>query len=607
LASGYANNANFTFTVQDSGTIGNPITFSGGWNTSTDSRDGDTWFDGQISTANGIYMSSKNYLTFDHISLTRYYIGFNHSMCNYVTFLNCNCIGNLYGLQNWGAGSSTGTVFSSGLNFSNNSYGICHTCQGIWTCSISSAIKCDSNSTDGFGVSTFSATYYVVLTQDAEISACNNGVNGFAWCCTGAIFNSPLILSYNASKGLYLYYSSRCVFNAPITVNSSNNAINVHAGSGNVFNSGATITGNNNNVMVWFLNLGDTTTFNCDISGNNNGYAVYAAAVNTGNIFNGNITMTNLTGYGMQILETYNLVFNGDVSITKTAGDAYYGIWFQTISKNIVFNGNVTLDGFSQNIFFTGGNMIEGVYFNKTLNVYNSRSTVINNQSYPVDNIYIKRLVVTNITPLASTAIYNTYSKNFVINSANISGYTGYAFYGAYGNIICSNCTVTDVTGLVTFAPSAIFTNTSVQMSNVGAEPNVHKNYYYGGLIQSDSGTRHTASGISWKLSPTSTDRNINYPIKMSVAKIAVNANAPVTVTAWMYRDNAGITGSLVCSGYQLAGIDIDVIGSLIQVNQWEQVSITLNPTAQGVVEIVCLAYGGSAYNVWIDDLGVSQ
>jgi len=87
----------------------------------------------------------------------------------------------------------------------------------------------------------------------------------------------------------------------------------------------------------------------------------------------------------------------------------------------------------------------------------------------------------------------------------------------------------------------------------------------YGTIISDATVGRITPlSGISWKLSPTNIIRDVNYPLTLSVAKIACNANALVTVKAWMARSSAtDICGSLYYHGGQLPGA-LDDISSLM-------------------------------------------
>lgn len=128
------------------------------------------------------------------------------------------------------------------------------------------------------------------------------------------------------------------------------------------------------------------------------------------------------------------------------------------------------------------------------------------------------------------------------------------------------------------------------------------------GIITSDTTTRHTASGISWKMSPTSTNADVNVPLKLSIAKIACTANNLVTVKAWMRRDDTGLTMSLCCPANQLSGITSDVVSSMTAAaNTWEEITITFTPTEAGTVEIFALAYGGTSYNGYVDDMTITQ
>lgn len=59
-------------TLQDSGTAGNYITFSGGWNTSTNTQDGETWVDGQNGLGRFINFSTFEFNNFDRINGCRF-------------------------------------------------------------------------------------------------------------------------------------------------------------------------------------------------------------------------------------------------------------------------------------------------------------------------------------------------------------------------------------------------------------------------------------------------------------------------------------------------------------------------------------------------------
>ncbi len=66
---------NSIFSVQDSGTAGNPITFSGGWNTSSNLQDGQSYFDGLNGYGVAFNLNGKFYTNTERLSFTRYYHG----------------------------------------------------------------------------------------------------------------------------------------------------------------------------------------------------------------------------------------------------------------------------------------------------------------------------------------------------------------------------------------------------------------------------------------------------------------------------------------------------------------------------------------------------
>ena len=82
--------------VQDSGSSGSPITFSGGWDrTNMSTQDGETHFDGRTGAAYGIYAASKSYVSFEKIHLHRYDLGMylnatsNFSLNDVMSIGNC--------------------------------------------------------------------------------------------------------------------------------------------------------------------------------------------------------------------------------------------------------------------------------------------------------------------------------------------------------------------------------------------------------------------------------------------------------------------------------------------------------------------------------------
>lgn len=130
-----------------------------------------------------------------------------------------------------------------------------------------------------------------------------------------------------------------------------------------------------------------------------------------------------------------------------------------------------------------------------------------------------------------------------------------------------------------------------------------------GGTIASATDQRHTASGISWKFQPTSTNRAADYPLVLSVAKLACAANVAVSVQVWTYRDSTTINGQLRVRAGQLAGVPETTVDCAPAINTWVQSdSLAFTPTEAGVVEIEYLAWDGvgTTASLWIDDVTVS-
>lgn len=205
----------------------------------------------------------------------------------------------------------------------------------------------------------------------------------------------------------------------------------------------------------------------------------------------------------------------------------------------------------------------------------------------------------------------DSYGIRFIISGGNsfLSGETdNNALAGVFNdtnNNVLRNFTIsesTEVTGQTNFANSRIFSE-----KHDGIADN-HQIFTDGGLIRSETTVRHTASGISWALLPTSTNRSATYPLDLSIAKVACKANLLVTFKAWLRRTDTGLTLRLNCKGGQLSGIPSDVTAAMsAAADTWEEVTITFTPTEQGVVEILAEAWGGTTFIGYVDDLTITQ
>lgn len=113
--------------INSSGNSSNPLYISGGWDLSTQTQTGQTWFRQMHTTFNtrygyGLYLNAKNYTNFDKLNFLRYYYGiyYNNSGNNTITSATCNSNGN-YGI--YYSNSSDNTITSATCT-SNGIYGI---------------------------------------------------------------------------------------------------------------------------------------------------------------------------------------------------------------------------------------------------------------------------------------------------------------------------------------------------------------------------------------------------------------------------------------------------------------------------------------------------
>lgn len=161
------------------------------------------------------------------------------------------------------------------------------------------------------------------------------------------------------------------------------------------------------------------------------------------------------------------------------------------------------------------------------------------------------------------------------------------------------------------FTGMAAFDNTYFYSQKHAQTADNHLITTDGGTIISATDQRHTASDISWKFRPTSTNRHIAYPLKLSIAKIAVATNALVTLSIWTRRDSTNIKGQLLVRGGQIAGVGADVtVDCEPSINTWTQSSnLTFTPTEAGVIEVMFLVWDGvgTTNNFWVDDFARAQ
>jgi len=285
------------------------------------------------------------------------------------------------------------------------------------------------------------------------------------------------------------------------------------------------------------------------------------------------ITLSNANNNASYGVYYYNSNNNTIITLSNANNNASYGVYYYNSNNNTI----ITLSN-------ANNNASSGVYYYNSSNTITTLSNANNNASYGVyyssgNNNTIKFL---STSGNGSAGIYNNTGINYLFNALIAEA--------------------TEVTGYTALANSRIFSQKHDQTADN------HAIFTDGGQIHSTTAVRHTASGIAWRLDVTSANRASNYPLGLSIAKIAVAANNQVTVKAWFRRSNTGITGRLICKGKQIAGVDNDVYADMTAAaDTWEELTINFTPTEAGVVEIEAQAWGGTAYSVYVDDITISQ
>lgn len=114
------------------------------------------------------------------------------------------------------------------------------------------------------------------------------------------------------------------------------------------------------------------------------------------------------------------------------------------------------------------------------------------------------------------------------------------------------------------FATLTAFNNARVTSVKHDKTADNHYIAMDGGTILSST-TRHTGTGISWQYYVQHSNRDVNYPLTQTFARVAVNANALVTASVWALRTGTGIIGKLRVRGNQIAGVTNDVVDTIVQ------------------------------------------
>jgi hypothetical protein len=132
-----------------------------------------------------------------------------------------------------------------------------------------------------------------------------------------------------------------------------------------------------------------------------------------------------------------------------------------------------------------------------------------------------------------------------------------------------------------------------------------HKSVCFAGVIESEATVRHTASGLAWRLDPSSATDKLQFPGPTSGHgfPVGVKSGQAFTISVWVRKDSSynGAAPRLVLIGDILAGVAETIDTLTVGADTWEQLSVTETPSEDGVVQwyVDCSGTAGFAY---VDD-----
>lgn len=257
------------------------------------------------------------------------------------------------------------------------------------------------------------------------------------------------------------------------------------------------------------------------------------------------------------------------------------------------------------------------------------------NQGYSMNQLTMNGPIVAGSNSNYGLSLANLGSMKIFMNGYQVIGFDTGAYFSSYGDneiydAIFDNsisrdvmnygtndaknylirCQLNHATNKIINYPSGSWAASTLYAQGTEGDSNLRmiKNQYATIIPQAD--VRHTASGTAWKISLLDPYSMISsrWPFSFPIAQVACNAGSAVTCNLYMRRDNTGLTAKLVCKGAQILGVPSDVTSDLAgSADTWYMVSITFTPTEIGVVEITVECYGGTTYNLYLDDFSTSQ
>jgi len=338
-------------------------------------------------------------------------------------------------------------------------------------------------------------------------------------------------------------------------------------------------------------------------------YGLYANGLSSSIVNVGNANFNVQYGIGPAGLPTNNTYTIGSANCNYTGGLVVNGDTYSTISVNFVCNNGIGGQGGLQlynaksitvapAVTDTSCNTGAGLYVNQGgIDHLIMAGTSKNNSTYGF---------AVGQVPYDGIRVCNMYASGNTTASVQVTSSTS----SSMGSMYLYNCFLGDS---AEFSTVSLALSSNFHLYSQRHDQTVDNHYilFDGGNIITDTTTRHTASGICWKISPTSTTRNIYYPMRLSVGKVAVTAGTLVTVGVWVNKTHAtDIAAQLFIQGGQVPGVLSNLATVASDDTGYQHLTKTFTPSEAGVVGIevwVWWVANTADESVYVDDFTATQ
>ena len=199
--------------ITDNGTLGNLISFEGGWNrTDMSTQTGESWYDGSHGFGDGVTLSPRSFVLINKISCVRYRIGLDMITDNNITITNGHYNNNTVSAINLSTAHNcivTNIICNNSSNGSNATFQIATSNNNIIT-----SVTCNNSTQHAFS---FSGNNNLLIDSKVK-NAFNTGIN-FASASDNIIINPTVEDCGNVALQFLTGSSGNLVFGGSSTFN----------------------------------------------------------------------------------------------------------------------------------------------------------------------------------------------------------------------------------------------------------------------------------------------------------------------------------------------------------------------------------------------------